>query len=102
MDNLQEMIKQNWVLGLIFIVGLIVINFNKILPIIKSLMKKRNTNEPVLDKIEELKLRKSSLLPSIFTNIEDLVEELENKGFVKSSVEAKALLKTVINEYPEI
>jgi hypothetical protein len=96
------MIKQNWVLGLIFIVGLIVINFNKILPIIKSLMKKRNTNEPVLDKIEELKLRKSSLLPSIFTNIEDLVEELENKGFVKSSVEAKALLKTVINEYPEI
>lgn len=96
------MIKQNWVLGLIFIVGLIVINFNKILPIIKSLMKKRNTNEPVLDKIEDPKLRKSSLLPSIFTNIEDLVEELESKGFVKSSVEAKALLKTVINEYPEI
>jgi hypothetical protein len=99
-----EIIKQNWLIGLLAIVGLVVINFSKIISIIKPMLKNnaKDEDKKPIEVEKETKLRKSSLLPSIFENVEDLVEELESKGFVKSSAEAKSLLKTIINEYPEI
>ncbi len=104
MNNLVEIIKQNWLIGLLAIVGLVVINFSKIISIIKPMLKNnaKDEDKKPIEVEKETKLRKSSLLPSIFENVEDLVEELESKGFVKSSAEAKSLLKTIINEYPEI
>jgi hypothetical protein len=104
LNNLVEIIKQNWLIGLLAIVGLVVINFSKIISIIKPMLKNnaKDEDKKPIEVEKETKLRKSSLLPSIFENVEDLVEELESKGFVKSSAEAKSLLKTIINEYPEI
>ncbi len=84
-----EIIKNNWVIIIIIIVIIItgLLNFKKKITLPKTVSK------PV---------RKSAVLPSIFEETEDLADKLDSEGFLKSAIEARSLLTTIINEYPEI
>lgn len=96
--NILEIIKENWLLLVIAIIGLGIINGKELFNIFKV-----SINSSKLEKTpNEENSNKSSVLPQIFHDIENLSSLLNENGFQKSSIEAKNLIKKIINEYSEI
>jgi len=91
--DILQVLKENWLLILLGVFGLIAINGRTIFTYLQK-MKPQPKPQPDISNVGSL--------PQVISIIEELAILLKNSGFEKSSVEAKNLLKTVVNEYSEI